>query len=71
MVCCTKRYEQFAHRSFCRANSNNHFEKFILKNLNSTYANLLQHFICTNFPMIEDYEKYALRKEPIIAPFVE
>ena len=49
---------------------NNQYEKVIQINFISTYTNLLQHFICITFLLIEDYEKCALQKEPVIAPFV-
>ena len=58
------------HFFFRRAVPKRHFEKVILTNFISAYANLLQHFICTIFRLIEDYKKCTLRKEPVIAPFV-
>ena len=59
------------HCSFCRAFSNKHFEKIILMNFISTDVNLLQHVIFTIFLVVKDYEECALRKELIIAPFVD
>ena len=38
----------------------------LLKNFSSTYPNLLQYFIFARFLLIEDYEKCALRMEPVI-----
>ena len=40
-------------------------------NFISTYSKLLNIFIYARFPLIEDYEQGALRKEPIVAPFKE
>ena len=35
------------------------------------FSNLLNHFIFVYLLLIEDYEKGALRKELVIAPFVD
>ena len=66
--------------SFCyfrKAVSNNYFQKVFLITFISNYANsfeylliLLIHF-CSLDRKLEGYEKCALRKEPVIAPFVE
>ena len=40
-------------------------------NFISTYSKLLKHFIFAHFLLIEDYEQGALRKDLIVAPFVE
>ena len=40
-------------------------------NFISTYSKLLKHFIFARILLIEDYEQGALRKELIVAPFVE
>ena len=45
--------------------------KVFLINFISTYSKLLKHFIFPRFLLIEDYEQGALRKELIVAPFVE
>ena len=37
----------------------------------NTNSKLFKHFIFARFPLIEDYEQGALRKELIVAPFVE
>ena len=42
-----------------------------LTNFISIYSKLLKNFIYTCFPLIEDYEQGALRKELFIAPLVE
>ena len=55
--------------SYCcldKAVSNNFFQQILLINFFSTYAKLLQHFIFARFLLIEDYEKCALQKEPVI-----
>ena len=44
---------------------------FFLINFISTYSKLLKHFIYARFLLIEGYEQGALRKELIVAPFVE
>ena len=36
-----------------------------------TYRNLLKNFIFADFLLLEDYEQSALRKEPVIATFIE
>ena len=36
-----------------------------------TYSKLLKHFIYARFLLIEGYEQGALRKELIVAPFLE
>ena len=46
--------------------SNNFFQKVLLINFISTYANLLQHFIFARVLLIEDNGKCALEKEPVI-----
>ena len=51
----------------CKAVSNNFSQQVLLINIISTYASLLQHFIFARFLLIEDYGKYALRKEPVIS----
>ena len=40
-------------------------------NLISTYSKLLNHFIFARFLLIEGSEQGALRKDRILAPFVE
>ena len=40
-------------------------------NLISAYSKLLKHFIFARFLLIEGCEQGALRKELIVAPFVE
>ena len=36
-----------------------------------SYRNLLKNFIFFHFLLLEDYEQGTLRKEPVIATFVE
>ena len=56
---------------FRKAISNNAFQKFLLINFISFSISFLLAF-CRGgcFLPIEDYGKYALRREPVIAPFV-
>ena len=56
---------------FRKAVSNNVFQKFLLINFTSFSISFLLAF-CQGgcFQPIEDYGKYALRNEPVIAPFV-
>ena len=35
------------------------------------FKNLLESFISTHILLLEDYEQGALRKEPVIATFIE
>ena len=50
---------------------NNYFQKVLLINFICTFANSLQHFIFARFLLIEDYGKYTLWKEQVIATFAE
>ena len=59
--------ESASYCCFHKAVSNNFFQQALLINITSTYANLFQHFIFASFFLIEDYEKCALRKEPVIS----
>ena len=54
-----------------RAVENSYFEKAFLINLIMTYSKLLNIFIYARFLLIEACEQGALRKELIVAPFVE
>ena len=54
-----------------RAVSSSYFEKVFLVNFISTYSKLLKHFIFARFLLIEGCEQGALRKELIVAPFVD
>ena len=47
------------------------FEKAFLINFISAYSNWLKDLFFARFMLIEDYEQGALRKELIVAPFVE
>ena len=58
--------ESASYCCFHKAVSNNFFQQTLLINIISTYANLFQHFIFASFFLMEDYEKCALRKEPVI-----
>ena len=51
--------------------SNNYFQKVLLINFICTFANFLQDFIFARFQLIEDYGQYTLRKEQVVATFVE
>ena len=63
--------EGASYYCFRKAVSNNFFQKVLLINFISTYSKLLKHFIFACFLLIEGYEQGALRKELIVAPFVE
>ena len=56
---------------FRKAVSSNYFQKVLLINFISTYANWLENFCFAHFLLIEGYRKYYLRKESAIAPFAE
>ena len=60
--------EEASYCCFRKVVSNNFFQqvKSYWQNFISTCANLLQYFIFARFLLIEDYEKCALRKEPVI-----
>ena len=60
--------EEASYCCFREVVPNNFFEqvKSYWQNFISTYANLLQYFIFARFLLIEDYEKCALRMEPVI-----
>ena len=58
--------ESASYCCFRKAILNNFFQQVLLINIISIYANLFQHFIFACFLLIEDYGKYALRKEPVI-----
>ena len=45
---------------FCKAVSNNFFQKVLLINFISTYSKLLKHFIFARFLLMEGYEQGAL-----------
>ena len=68
MRCSTKRA---SHCCFCKAVSNNPFQKFLMINFTSTRSNWLNNFSFTHFLLIKGCGKYSLRKESVIAPFVE
>ena len=48
-----------------------YLEKVFLINLISIYSKLLKHFIFPCFLLIEGSEEGGLRKELMVAPFVE
>ena len=56
---------------FRKVVSSNFFQKVLLLNFISTYANWLKNFSFAHFLLIEGYRKYYLQKESVIAPFVE
>ena len=68
MRCSTK---DASHCCFRKAVSNNYFQKFLLINFTSTCSNWFSNFSFTHFLLIKGYGKYSLRKESVIAPFVE
>ena len=68
MRCSTK---GASHCCFRKAVSNNYFQKFLLINFISTCSNWLKNFSFIHFLLIKGYGKYSLRKESVIAPFVE
>ena len=56
---------------FRKAVSSSYFQKVLPINFIGTYVNWLKNFSFAHFLLIEGYRKYYLRKESIIAPFVE
>ena len=56
---------------FCKAVSNNYLQKFLLINFTSTCFNWLNNSSFTHFVVVKGYGKYSLRKESVIAPFIE
>ena len=60
-----------SHCCFRKAVSNNYFQKFLLTNFTSTWFNWLSNFSFTHFLLVKGYGKYSLRKESVIAPFIE
>ena len=68
MGCSTK---SASYCCFRKAVSSNYFQKVLLINFVSTYANWLKNSSFAHFLLIEGYRKYYLRKESFIAPFVE
>ena len=58
--------ERASYCFFHKDVSKNLFQKVLLINFISTYANLLQHFIFARVLLIEDNGKCALEKEPVI-----
>ena len=56
---------------FRKAVSSNYFQKVLPINFISTYANWLKNFSFAHFLLIEGYRKNYLRRESVIAPFVE
>ena len=60
-----------SHCCFRKAVSNNWFQIFLLINFISTCSNWLKNCSFTHFLLIKGYGKYSLRKESVIAPFVE
>ena len=73
----TEIYEQGALRkepiiaSFLERFKKATLRKVFLMKFISTYSNLLNHFIFVHLLLTEIYEQGALRKEPVIASFVE
>ena len=68
MGCSTKGTSYYCFR---KAVSNSYFQKVLLINFISTYANWLKNFSFVHFLLVEGYRKYYLRKESVIAPLVE
>ena len=66
---CSKKSASYC--CFRKAVSRNYFQKVLQINFISAYANWLKNFSFTHFLLIEGYRKYYLRKELVIAPFVE
>ena len=63
--------ERAAHCSFSRALSNSNFGKFLLISFIITWNNLLQHCISSKCLLMESYVQSTLRKELLIASFVQ
>ena len=68
MRCSTK---GASHCCFRKAVSNNYFQKFLQINFVSTCSNWPNNFSFTHFLLVKGYGKYSLRKESVIAPFIE
>ena len=68
MRCSTK---GASHCCFLKAVSNNYFQKFLLINFISTCSNWLNNISFTHFRLIKGFGQYSLRKESVIAPFVD
>ena len=68
MGCSTK---DTSYCYFPKTVSNNYFQKVLLMNFVSTYVNWLKNFTFANFLLTGGYQKYSLRKESVIALFVE
>ena len=64
-------YERSRSLLLLYSDLNSYFEEVFLMNFISIYSNLLNHILFVHFLLIEDYEEGALRKKPVIAPFVE
>ena len=60
-----------SHCCFRKAVSNNYFQKFLQINFVSTCSNWLNNFSFTHFLLVKGYGKHSLRKESVIAPFIE
>ena len=60
-----------SHCCFRKAVSNNYFQKFLQINFVSTCSNWPNNFSFTHFLLVKGYGKYSLRKESVIAPFIE
>ena len=43
----------------------------LMMNIISTYTNWVKNFSVAHFLLIQGYKKYYLRKDSVIAPFVE
>ena len=57
--------------SFRRAILISYFEKVFMMNSIRTYRNLLKNFIFAHLLLLEDYDQGALRKDSVIATFIE
>ena len=56
---------------FHKTVSNNYFQKVLLINFVSTYANWLKDFSFTDILLTGGYQKYSLQKESVIFLFIE
>ena len=64
-------YERSGLLLFGRATEISYFEKVFMMNSIRTYRNLLKNFIFAHLLLLEDYDQGALRKDSVIATFME
>ena len=61
----------YERRQSLLLSQSNYFQKFLLINFISTCSNWLNKISFTHFLLIKGFGQYSLRKESVIAPFVE